>query len=183
MSSPSQGSLPNLGVADFGPGKDHVVDVHQYGRIVAIVHRQDPVCRHLANFWLDPTDPHTYVFIHGGQELTRFENMAFGTHEIPDHVLARLLVNLFGSRLKGMNVRMCTCYGNLLRTGDTRTAVQRIAGLLPDAIFEGYHGLVHLDPTVVPPRVTLSNALGWDPILGPYYVDPAIPGKWEPVRP
>jgi hypothetical protein len=183
MSSSSSGSLPKLGVSDFRPGMDHVVDVHQNGRIIAFVHKDDPVRQHLATLHLVPSDPYTYVFIHGGQETSQFENMQYGTHEIPEDVVARLLVNEYGGQLVGMRVRMCTCYGNLLRPGDTQTVVQRLAGLLPKTVFEAYHGLIHVDPMVSPPRLILSNALAWDPISGPYYLHPAVPGKWEPVSP
>jgi hypothetical protein len=183
MSSSSSGSLPKLGVSDFGPGMDHVVDIHQNGKIIAIVHKDDPVRPHLANLLLDPNDTHTYVFVHGGQEASRFENMQYGMHEIPDHVVATLLVNQYGSQLDGLSIRMCSCYGNMLRPGDTQTVVQRLAGLLPKATFEAYHGLVHVDPMVSPPRLILSNAMGWDSVGGPYYLDPPVPGRWEPVGP
>ena len=94
---------------------DHVVEVYQHGKIIAIVHKDDPVRNHLASLSMAPTDPHTYVFVHGGQEFSRFENMQCGTHEIPDRVVATLLVNQYGRQLDGMSIRMCTCYGNMLR--------------------------------------------------------------------
>jgi hypothetical protein len=111
MSSPSSGALPRLDVADFAPGQDHVTVAYQGGRICAILHRNDPAHPHLPNLFLDPNDPFTYVFVHGGQEFTRFENLKTGTHEIPAAVVAALLANHFGTALDGMKVRMCTCYG------------------------------------------------------------------------
>src|SRR5205823_6417065 len=92
-----------------------------------------------------PEDSYSYVFVHGGQERTRFENLAIGTHEIPVQVVAGILMNQYGSQLDGMSVRMCTCFGNLLRPGDAETLVQGLAGLLPSTDFEAYHGLVILD--------------------------------------
>src|SRR5690242_4300083 len=105
---------PTLGVADFGPGLDHVIDVHLNGKVVALVHQSDPLRPILPNLQFAPDDPHTYVFAHGGQTHTRFENMEVGTHEIPDAVVANLLTSVFGGQLRGMSIRMCTCYGNLL---------------------------------------------------------------------
>jgi hypothetical protein len=93
--------------------------------------------------------------------VSRFENMRVGTHEIPADVVARLLTAFYGPLLGGMAVRMCTCYGNMLRPGESRTAVGQLAGLLPQTDFEAYHGLVHVDP-VAPPRIILGDALGWD---------------------
>src|SRR5262249_40094136 len=149
--------------------------------VFAILHKDDPVRLLLPRLALAPNDPYTYVFVHGGQEVTRFENMPTGTHEIPDHVVAPLLVNHYGSRLGGRPVGMCTCYGNMLRRGDARTAVQGLAGLLPKTSFEAYHGLVYVDPSVAPPRLVLGDTLGWDPVSGPYYAGP--PGNWESVPP
>src|SRR5262249_16260311 len=138
MSSPGQSQLPKLGVSDFGPGKDHVAEAYQNGKVFGILHVGDPVRALLANLSLDPNDPYTYVFLHGGQEVTRFENLASGTHEIPDHVVANLLVMYYGARLDGMQIRMCTCYGNMLRPGDSKTVVQGLTGLLLKTLFEGY---------------------------------------------
>lgn len=181
MTSPISGQLPKLGVSDFGPGKDHVAEAYQNGRVFAIIHKDDPVRQYLPNLYLDSNDPYTYVFAHGGQLVTRFENMALGTHEIPDYVIAHLLVNHYGTQLDGMHVRLCTCYGNMLRPSDTRTVAQRLAGLLPRTQFEAYHGLILVDPNVTPPRIVRGDTLGWDPISGPYYVGP--PGNWEHVLP
>ncbi len=181
MSSPSSGQLPKLGVADFGPGRDHVAVAYQNGRIFAFLHKNDPAHQHLPNVPLDPNDPHTYVFVHGGEEFARFENLRTGTHEIPDHVVASLLVQEYGSSLDGMQIRMCTCYGNMLRPGDVRSVVRRLAGLLPKTAFEGYHGLVHLDLAQTPPGIVLGDRLSWDPVCGPCQVGP--PGPWEPVQP
>jgi hypothetical protein len=129
-----------------------------------------------------PADPYTYVFIHGGEEYTRFENLAVGTHEIPTAVVAQLLLARYGSQLAGMKIRMCTCYGNLLRPGDAATLVQQLARLLPQAAFEGYHGLVILD--LSPPGIRLGRSIQWDATAsppGPVIVGP--PGPWGPVKP
>jgi hypothetical protein len=181
MSSPSTRRLPTLAVHDFGLGQDHVAIAYQNGKIFAILHKNDPAHRHLAHVYLEPSDPHTYVFVHGGEEITRFENQRIGTHEIPDHVVTGLLVQAFGGSLDGMQIRMCSCYGNILRPGDARTAVGGLAALLPRTSFEAYHGLVHIDLTQSPPKIVLGDRLAWDPISGPYQVGP--PGPWEPVHP
>jgi hypothetical protein len=177
------GGLPKLGVSDFGPGLDHVAEAYQSGRVFAIVQKGDPVRQLLPGLLIDPADPYTYVFVHGGLEVSRFENMPVGTHEIPEAVVAELLVSEYGARLDGMSLRMCTCYGNMLRPGDATTAVRRLARLLPRTGFQGYHGLVYVDAAVLPPRVVLGNAVGWDPVSGPYYLHPPVPGQWETVRP
>ncbi len=113
MSSPNPRQLPTLAVSDFGPGQDHVAVPYQSGRIFAILHRNDPAHQHLPNVDLDPSDPYTYVFVHGGVEVTRFENLLTGTQEIPEHVVAELLMQTYGSNLDRMQIRMCSCYGNL----------------------------------------------------------------------
>jgi hypothetical protein len=172
--------LPQLRVADFGRGKDHVAEPYQNGRIFAILHVSDVARQVLPNLYLDPSDDHLYLFIHGGQEATRFENLVVGTHEIPEFVVARLLANQYGNQLNGMPIRVCACYGNLLRPGDSRTAVGALAGLLPLAVWEGYHGLVYVDPTT-PPQLRLGAAVAWDPVTGPYVIGP--PGLWESVTP
>jgi hypothetical protein len=183
MNPAGSGQLPKLGVADFGPGLDHVAEAYQNGRVFAIARRDDPVRQHLPGLLLDPADPCAYVFVHGGLEVSRFENMPVGTHEIPGSVVAELVVNHYGAQLDGMSVRMCTCYGNMLRPGDIATAVQGLARLLPRASFQGYHGLVYVDAVLMPPRVVLGNAVGWDPVSGPYYLHPPVPGQWEIVGP
>lgn len=180
MNGPSQ--LPRLGVADFGPGREHVAEAYHQGQAFAILHKDDPARPILARLQLPPGDPYTYVFVHGGQEVSRFENMAVGTHEIPDHVVASLLRAEYGIRLNGLGVRMCTCYGNLLRPGDVRTLAQGLAGLLPGTRFEAYHGLILLDAN--PPAVRLGRSIRWDatgPFPGPVIVGP--PGPWETVIP
>ncbi len=168
MSSPSSRQLPTLAIHDFGHGQDDVVIAYQNGRIFAILHKNDPAHRHLPNVHLDTSDPYTYFFVHGGAELTRFENLRIGTHEIPDHVVAQLLVQALDSNLDQLQIRMCTCYGNMLRPGDLRSAVGRLAGLLPRTVFEAYHGLVHIDLTQLSPRIVLGDQLAWDPVSGPY---------------
>ena len=179
MSPPGSGHLPALGFADFGSGQDHAAVAYQNGRIFAILHNNDPAHQYLPSLNLDPNDPYTYVFVHGGQEFSRFENLQVGTHEIPDHVIAQLLIQEYGSQLDGGQVRMCTCYGNMLRPGDVRTAVGRLAVLLPKTSFEAYHGLVHIDLAQSPPRIVFGDRLGWDPTSGPYLIGP--PGPWELV--
>src|SRR5947207_2055418 len=119
--SPAGGNpFPKLSAADFGPGLDHVVDVEQNGKVIAIVHKDDPVRPYLPNLTFDLGDAYTYVFVHSSDEVSRFENLETGTHEIPNDVVAQLL--------NGMKIRMCTCYGNMLRPGESHTAVGGLAG-------------------------------------------------------
>jgi hypothetical protein len=182
MTPHSPGQLPMLALSDFGPGLDHVIDVHDNGKVIALLHKDDPVRLILPNLQFPDDDPFTYAFIHGGQSRTRFENAEVGTHEIPVAVVARILTNQFGSQLLGMSIRMCTCYGNLLRPGDPRTLVQSLAGLLPNTAFEGYHGLVRV--LAQPPEVRLGMSIQWDSTAvppGPVITGP--PGNWEPVTP
>src|SRR5262249_26843034 len=145
-------------------------------------HKDDPVRAILPGLRFDPADDRLYVFVHGGQTRTRFENREVGTHEIPDTVIARLLSNRYGALLDGVCVRMCTCYGNLLRPGDARAAVQGLAGLLPRTRFEAYHGLVRV--LASPPEIRLGLSVRWDAAAvppGPVVAGP--PGNWEPVAP
>jgi hypothetical protein len=182
MSSPSFASLPKLGVADFGPGMDHVAEAYHNGRVFAIVHKSDLARQVIPNLRFAMDDPYTYIFLHGGPMVTRFENKAAGTYEIPEDVVAHFLTQQYGSQLEGMSIRMCTCYGNLLRPRDSRTVVQALAGLLPKTSFEGYHGLVILD--VLPPNIRLGLAVHWDSTSvppGPVVVGP--PGPWEHITP
>jgi hypothetical protein len=175
-------ALPSLTVGDFGPGQDHVGESHQGGRVFAILHRADPARPILPLLAFSAGDLYTYVFIHGGQEVSRFEDGAVGTHEVPVPVVAELLVREFGARLDGLAVRMCTCYGNLSRPGDPGTLVQRLARLLLRTDFEAYHGLVLLDTN--PPGIRLGRSVQWDPsgpYPGPVFVGP--PGPWERVTP
>jgi hypothetical protein len=83
MSGSLPNPLPQLRVADFGTGKDHVAEPYQNERIFAILHVSDLARQLLPNLYLDSSDDYTYLFIHGGQEATRFENLMTGTHEIP----------------------------------------------------------------------------------------------------
>jgi len=181
MSSPTSGGLPKLNVADFASGQDHVAISYQNGRIFAILHKNDPAHRFFPHVDFDPNDLHDYVFVHGSQEVSRFENLRFGTREIPVPVVAQLLMREYGNSLQGRELRMCSCYGNMLRPGDRQTVVGELAGRLPMTSFEAYHGLVHLDLTHSPPRIVLGDQLAWDPITGPFQVGP--PGPWEPVHP
>lgn len=182
MSSPWSSQLPKLGIGDFAPGQAHVVDIHENGKIIAMVHRNDPLRLILPNLRIANDDPYTYAFIHGGQTHSRFENMDIGTREIPDHVISTLLVNHYGKQLDSMSIRMCTCYGNLLRPGNSRTLVQMLALLLPRTRFEGYHGLVRVIAN--PPEVRLGLSVQWDTSAmppGPVVVGP--PGNWEVIIP
>ena len=177
--SPS-GALPLLDLADFGPGQDHQVASFVGGKVVAITHRLDPSLAILPGLTFPPTDPYIYVFVHGGGEHTRFENLATGTHEIPVDVVASILFGQFGPALAGMKVRLCSCYGNLLRPGDTMTLAQRLAVALPSVQLEAYHALVVL--TASPSRMRFGVSVRWDPTLippGPLVTGP--PGNWEPV--
>ena len=174
--------LPRLRIGDFGPGQDHVVETYLGSKVIAILDKNDPARQILPGLMFPSDDPYTYVFVHGGREATRFENAALATHEIPDQVIAHFLLNEFGSALDGMRIRMCTCYGNMLRPGDPQTAVLGLADLLPQTSFEAYHGLVILD--VNPPGLRLGRAVQWDATSsppGPVIVGPA--GNWEPVIP
>jgi hypothetical protein len=177
---PSQ--LPKLQVGDFAPGQDHVAESYHNGKVFAILHKDDTARQILPNLTFAAGDPHTYVFVHGGEDVTRFENMQVGTHEIPTEVVAELLKTAYGSNLNGMSLRLCTCYGNLLRPGDVKTLVQGLADLLPQTMWAGYHGLVILD--INPPQIRLGRSIQWDATLvppGPVIVGP--PGTWEPVTP
>jgi hypothetical protein len=78
-----------------------------------------------------------------------------------------------------MSLRVCACYGNLLRPGDLATAVQQLARELPQTSLEGYHGLVHVRAN--PAEIRLGAAVAWYPGVGPVLVGP--PGTWEPVIP
>src|SRR5438067_167318 len=100
------GPLPKLQVADFGPGQDHVAEAYHHGRGFALLRKDDPARVLLPNLTLADDDPYTYVFVHGGVEVSRFENMAIGTHEIPAPVVAHLLLHEYGGRLHGMSIRM-----------------------------------------------------------------------------
>ncbi len=182
MSSPTFRSLPRLGVADFGPGQDHIVEVYHQEKVIAILHKGDPARQILPALQFPPEDHHTYLFVHGGQEVTRFENLAIGTHEIPEDVVADLLLQQYGSRLNSMCLRLCACYGNLRRPGDAWTAAQRLAVLLPRSSLEGYHGLVILDKN--PAAIRLGRTVQWDATRippGPVVMGP--PGPWERVTP
>src|SRR5437016_6169335 len=106
MSSPGAGSLPSLSVGDFGPGKDHVAEALHNGKVMAILHRSDPARPVLPHLQFAASDGYTYVFVHGGRDVTRFENLEIGTFEIPEDVMAKLLTNQYGSRLTGMSIRM-----------------------------------------------------------------------------
>ena len=93
MTSFGPRQLPVLRVADFGPGLDHVAETYHGGKVFAILHRGDIARAILPALSFANNDPHTYVFVHGGEEVSRFENMRAGTHEIPAAVVAQLLVN------------------------------------------------------------------------------------------
>ncbi len=160
MNGSSPAPLPQLRVVDFGSGKDHVAEPYQNERIFAILHVSDVARQVLPNLHLDPSDDHLYLFIHGGQEATRFENLVVGTHEIPEFVVLRLLANQYGNQLSGMTIRVCACYGNLLRPGDSRTAVGALAGLLPQVVWEGYHGSTYVETTPTPVASRRRSGMG-----------------------
>jgi hypothetical protein len=151
-------------------------------KVFAILHRDDPARAILPNLLLAPNDSWTYVFIHGGSDVARFENRKFPTHEIPDAVVAQLLVNEYRAQLHALPIRAATCYGNLMRPGEAKTLIQRLAALVPQARFEGYHGLVLLGAH--PPRLRLGRSVRWDVSAvppGPVVAGPA--GPWEPIVP
>jgi hypothetical protein len=180
MSGPGSQQLPALGVGDFGPGLDYVAEAYANGQVFAILKRDDPARSIAPSLQLPADDLSTYILIHGGDEVTRFQNtQANATHEIPPRVVAELLRRQYGSRLPGMKMRVCACYGNLLRPGDRATAVQLLARELPQTSWEGYHGLVHLRAS--PAEIRLGASIRWDPASGPVIVGP--PGDWEPVTP
>lgn len=172
--------LPALTLSDFGPNRVHVVESHRNGRVFSILHHADRARRLLPYVELDPNDAAVYVFIHGGQAVSRFENMQVGTHEVPVNVVADLLRRVFATQLDGMQIRMCTCYGNLLRPGDRQTLVERLAIQLPNSSFEAYHGLVHLTVDQSP-KIVLGDAVRWDPVTGPVIIGPR--GSWEAIQP
>ena len=172
--------LPTLTLAAFGPNQPHVAETHQHGKVVGILHHADPARGLLPDVELDPADPAVYVFIHGGQAESRFENMQVGTHEIPVNVVADLLRKEFRTQLDGMHIRMCTCYGNLLRPSDQQTLVERLAIQLPNTSFEAYHGLVHLTVSQ-PPTIVLGDSIRWDSVIGPVIIGP--PSSWELIQP
>ncbi len=181
---PPSGSqqLPLLTVADFGAGLDHVAETYHNGKMFAAVHKAEPLRLILPGLGFAPTDPYTYVFVHGGKEATRFENAESATHEIPAAVLAYLLSNEFGGWLSGMRLRLCTCYGNLLRPDDARTVGQELAGLLPQAAIEGYHGLVIVEAS--PPQIRRGVSVQWDASgIPPGPVVVGLPGPWERIVP
>ncbi len=180
MSPSSSTPLPALVVADFAPGLDHVAEAALQDKVFAIMHKNDPARSIIPRLVFAPDDPYVYVFIHGGDLATRFQNLrANATHEIPASVVAELLRARYGTRLDGLKVRICACYGNLLRPGDPATAVQLLAGELPQTEFEGYHGLVRL--RAQPALILLGASIQWDPLVGPVIVGP--PGAWERVIP
>jgi hypothetical protein len=175
-------SLPQLKVSDFGTGRDHVAETHCNRKVFALLHRDDPARQILPNLLLAADDPSTYLFVHGGLEVSRFENRDVPTHEIPDTVVAQLLVNEFGSLLQGLALRAATCFGNLLRPPEAKTLVQRLAGLVPQARFEAYHGLVILD--VSPARIRLGSSIRWDATgAPPGPIVAGAPETWEPITP
>ena len=85
------GQLPLLQVSDFGPALEHVADSYHNGKVLALLHKADPARLVLPRISFPPADPYTYVFVHGGEEVTRFENLAVGTHEIAVSVMAQFI--------------------------------------------------------------------------------------------
>jgi hypothetical protein len=180
MSSPRQGQLPALTLADFGPGQEHRAKSFNQGKVFAILHKNDAARSVLPG--LIPQDDYVYLFLHGGEDVSRFQNLMLNaTHEIPADVVAQLLSKEYGSLVNSLKMRVCACYGNILRPGDQFTAAQRLAQHLPSTIFEAYHGVVNLYRN--PPSVGLGPALRWDPLHGAQLIWPPTPGPWEPVNP
>ncbi len=172
--------LPQLTVKDFGPTQGHVAEAFLGGKVFAILRRDDPALAILPHLQFPATDPYSYLFVHGGEVVTRFQNWTDNaSHEIAASVIARLLEIEYGPSLMGAKVRVCACYGNLLRPGDAATAVQTLACELPHVSFEGYHGLVWLHINQF--RIVLGSSVVWDATVGPIAVGP--PGDWEPVGP
>ncbi len=180
MSSPGSGWLPTLDVSDFGPGQLHVAQAFVQDKVFAIVRGDDPSLPLLPNLTFPVNDPYLYVFVHGGDVASRFQNHGdFPSHEIPAAVVVELLVNHYGTRLNGGMVRLCACYGNLARPGEPATIAQVLARLLPQVTLQGYHGIVRVQ--VSPAEIILSNSVVWDTLVGPLAV--GSPGPWEPISP
>src|SRR5712691_4488045 len=97
-------ALPLLSVADFAPGQDHVAEAYHNGKVFAILHKDDPARAVLPQLQFPPDDAYFYVFVHGGDEVTRFQNGETATHEIPAWVVAQLLHREYGPTLAGMQI-------------------------------------------------------------------------------
>lgn len=172
--------LPLLALSDFGPGLNHAAEALCGGKVFAVLRRDDPARVILPHLTFTVNDPYLYLFVHGGDVVTRFQNWTDNaTHEIPASVIARLLEIEYGPSLIGASIRACACYGNLLRPGDSATAMQMLGRELPQVSFEGYHGLVRLRAS--PAEILLGAAIIWDATVGPVLVGP--PGDWEPIIP
>src|SRR4051794_26260637 len=99
MNGPPQ-PLPQLTVNDFGPTQDHVAEAFLAGKVFAILHRADPARAVLPHLRFAVGDPYLYLFVHGGDEVTRFQNWRDkASHEIPALVIACLLENEYGPSL------------------------------------------------------------------------------------
>ncbi len=180
MSAGANSPIPRLGELDFDPGLDHVAEAYQGEKIFAILHRSDPTRSLLQRLVFPVQDDYIYLFIHGSEEVARFQNLpASATHEIPALVVAQLLRKQYGAKLIGARFRVCSCYGTLLRPGEAHSPVQSLAAELPNTELAGYHGLVHLRAN--PAEIRLGCAVAWDPQIGPVIVGP--PGDWELVTP
>jgi hypothetical protein len=84
MSPSAPAPLPALGLVDFGPGADHVVEASCQDKVFAILHKYDPARMIIPHLTFAHDDPFVYLFLHGGDEVTRFQNLrANATHEIP----------------------------------------------------------------------------------------------------
>ena len=95
-------SLPKLGVGDFGPTELHVAEAVLAGKVFAILHRDDPARGILPGLLFPADDVLTYVFVHGGEEVTRFQNLRVAaSHEIPASVIAELLRIYYGRPTDG----------------------------------------------------------------------------------
>ena len=170
--------LPLLSIDDFDPGAEHVAEEYLSGKVFAIVATDDPIRKVLPTLSLDPLEDHLYLFIHGGEEAGRFENRVIGTHEIPVDLVIELMNRHYGIALNQQAIRLCTCYANLLRPGETQTLATRLLRHLPSAILEAYHGLVIAGgPSST---IRLGMSVTWDHLLG-FPVTVGVPGEWELV--
>ncbi len=173
--------LPKLTVADFGPGRDHVAESYHGGKVFAIMHRNDRARMFLPFVQVDPLDPFHYAVIHGGAEVTQFEDNELPQFEIPVHVVAELLVNEFGAAIVSMSIRLVTCYGHLFRTGDGGTLAEKLGRKLPAGVqLEASIGTVSL--LHVPPYFRFGETVVWDDSLR-LACTTGQPGDWKPVVP
>src|SRR4051812_35365199 len=100
--------LPSLGVHDFGPARQHVAETLLGGKVFALLHRDDPARGIVPNLAFPADDDYLYLLVHGGDEVTRFQDQPTNaSYEIPPSVIAELLRREYGGRLTGARVRVC----------------------------------------------------------------------------